>query len=195
MHSRLLRPQIRSTPTQPEGIQTPVPLGAGALPAEAGAQESLQDLPAFQPDPDLFQKWATLEARVAQLSEQVAGLALILLQERDRTVDRRISTLEMVLAELAGKSISDPLLPDPETQAQKASAKAKPAREIYLVEQRARSRMHQSVKASASARQRDRAMLRTKAVMTGENSQQKSEMIRMKTRFALGSSFAHVTPI
>ena len=59
-------------------------------------------LPISQEEASLSQQISLLETRIAQLSEQVAHLTLALLQERERTVERRLSDLETVVQELTG---------------------------------------------------------------------------------------------
>ena len=57
------------------------------------------------PETDLIQKVVCLETKIVTLQEQLAQLALALLQERERSVDHRITALETLTTELARKSI------------------------------------------------------------------------------------------
>ncbi len=75
---------------------------AKSLPAEP-EQPSSSLPPIRASEPDLVQKLSCLETKVVSLQEQLAQLALALLQERERTIERRISALETVTAELVGK--------------------------------------------------------------------------------------------
>ena len=61
---------------------------------------------------DLIQKLSSLETKVATLQEHLTQLALALLQERERSVERRLSTLETTTSELLGKLGFSPSLPE-----------------------------------------------------------------------------------
>jgi hypothetical protein len=86
-----------------------------------------------------MQRLSCLESKIATLQEQLAGLALALLHERERTVEHRISTLEALIHPLGGGH----LLADPQEQEVKQElAGALHRRHQPLpVEQRARSRL------------------------------------------------------
>ncbi len=90
----------------------------------------------FLPSPclseaDLIQKLSCLETKVVTL-RQLAQLALALLQERERSVKRRITALESLMQQIGGKQ----MLPDlPATEARQEPRRLNPA------EQLARSRM------------------------------------------------------
>jgi DNA-binding transcriptional MerR regulator len=88
---------------------------------------------------DLMQRLSCLESKIATLQEQLAGLALALLHERERTVEHRIWTLEALIHPLGGGH----LLADPQEQEVKQElAGALHRRHQPLpVEQRARSRL------------------------------------------------------
>lgn len=66
--------------------------------------------PSFQVD--LVQKLSSLETKVVTLQEQLAHLALALLQEREISVERRLSTLEATTTEMLGKLGFSPSLPE-----------------------------------------------------------------------------------
>lgn len=77
------------------------------MPSEAAAETHASEaartaVPGSQEETSFSQKLSLLETRIAQLSEQVAHLTLALLQERERTVERRLSSLETIVQELAG---------------------------------------------------------------------------------------------
>src|SRR5437660_4915092 len=98
-------------------------------------------LPVFQEESPLSQKLSLLETRIAQLSEQVAHLTLALLQERERTVERRLSDLETVVQGLTGMSSLCPSLPvrlEPQIEAEFVVSRP-PTRPLIEAEQRARS--------------------------------------------------------
>ena len=107
--------------------------------------------PAFPKEAELIKKLSCLETRVAQLSEHLTQLALVLLQERDCTVERRITALETVMQELVGRALCPPPLPDREEPLEgfeRADA-APHTRPLHPGEQRARSRMPPLVEYSA----------------------------------------------
>lgn len=95
------------------------------------------------PETDLIQKLVCLETKVVTLQEQLAQLALALLQERDRNVERRLSALETVMQEFEGRLVCPPPLPHPGTTlpATEPAVASKPARPLHPAEQGARSRM------------------------------------------------------
>jgi hypothetical protein len=125
------------------------------LPSAPGSrEEQARPVPAHQAQPDhpaalmsassasladLIQKLTCLETRIVTLQEQIAQLALALLQERERTVESRIAALESFVQPLVGRHA----LPDLQEQgAGQASACASPQeRRLLPAEQRARSRM------------------------------------------------------
>jgi len=105
---------------------------------------SLQEAP-------LSQKLSLLETRIAQLSEQVTHLTLALLQERERTAERRLSDLETVVQVLAGvPNLSPPFSvgSQPQTGGEPVVS-SPPTRPLIEAEQRARSRMPPLIEYSA----------------------------------------------
>lgn len=115
------------------------------------SQEVLTSPPDPQEEPPLFQKLSLVETRIAQLSEQVAHLTLALLQERERTVERRLSDLETVVQELAGMlsfSPPSPLRLEQQIGVEEVTAHA-PPRPLIEAELRARSRMPPLIEYSA----------------------------------------------
>ena len=65
---------------------------------------------------DLIQKLACLETRVVTLQEQITQLALALLQERERSVEHRLTSLESLLQPLVERQISAPPTPEVEQE-------------------------------------------------------------------------------
>lgn len=57
------------------------------------------------PDAELTQQLVSFASRLDALQEQIAQLALALLNERERSVDQRISTLESLLLPLMRRQI------------------------------------------------------------------------------------------
>jgi hypothetical protein len=88
---------------------------------------------------DLIQRLSCLEAKMVTLQEQLAQLALALLQERERTVEHRIAALESLIQPLVGGY----LLADPQEQGarQEPACGSHQGHQPLPVEQRARSRM------------------------------------------------------
>ena len=62
---------------------------------------------------DLIQKLAGLETKIVTLQEQFAQLALTLLQERERSVEQRLTALESLLHQLLGRQMQGPPAPEP----------------------------------------------------------------------------------
>jgi hypothetical protein len=102
LHDRSLSQQVCS-PASPEGQGTPLPAN------EIGSDHLACSMsPIRATEPDLMQKLSCLETKVVTLQEQLAGLALALLAERERTLERRIVALETMMAEQLGRSPSFP---------------------------------------------------------------------------------------
>jgi hypothetical protein len=148
MHSRLLRPGVDGLPCASEGVTARRASSYADAPPEPAVGASPRT---SQEDMSLFQKLAILETRVIQLSDHLSGLALTLLQQRDHSIERRISTLETVMRELLGRPISLPSLPDQEASVEKgeSAVKSKSVRQLNPAEERARSRMPPLIEYSA----------------------------------------------
>jgi hypothetical protein len=88
---------------------------------------------------DLIPRLSCLETKIVTVQEQLAQLALALLNARERTVEHRLATLEALIPPLVGGQ----MLPDPQEQ----GARPEPAgvsqqvHQPLAVKQRARSRM------------------------------------------------------
>jgi hypothetical protein len=95
---------------------------------------------------DLIQKLSCLETKIVTLQEQLAQLALALLQERERSVEHRIANLESLLQQLVGMSLPNP--PAREARQERACVERAP-RQLVLAEQLARSRMPPLIEYSA----------------------------------------------
>ncbi|GLV55898.1 hypothetical protein KDH_27420 [Dictyobacter sp. S3.2.2.5] len=107
-----------------------------------------------QEEGPLAQKLSLLETRIAQLSEQVAHLTLALLQERERTIESRLSNLETCVQQLAGTShLSPASLVSLEQQIESEPMGVPPPRSLTRplieAEQRARSCMPPLIEYSA----------------------------------------------
>ncbi len=95
---------------------------------------------------DLIQKLSCLETKVVTLQDQLAQLALALLQERERSVEHRLTVLESLLQPLVGRQLSAP--PTPEAE-QEPPCPLRGPRPLHPVEQLARSRMPPLIEYSA----------------------------------------------
>lgn len=107
------RPLPSAATTRPVVSQAHVP-----CPSEHEAEplQAARNLPtSFPQEMDVIQQLSLLESRVATLQEQLTQLALALLQERERTSERRMAALEITLQELTGRSTG--LLPLADRQA------------------------------------------------------------------------------
>jgi len=86
---------------------------------------------------DLIQKLSGLETKIATLQEQVAQLTLALLQERERSVEHRLTTLESLMQAFMGRPMSNLPVPQPR---QEPMGVTQPPQELHPAEQLARSR-------------------------------------------------------
>jgi hypothetical protein len=145
LHGRPLPSPAVARPVASAGPPPPLPqLEAHSLPPT-------QTLLPFPPETDLLQKLSGLETRVGQLSDQLAHLALHLLQERDHTLERRLCALETLLAQLVSPSVIPPPVPDPQPPLQERGRTQAPShvRPLVPAEQRARSRLPPLIEYSA----------------------------------------------
>lgn len=148
LHSRPLQSPATARPLLPaQGQAPPLP--------ENGAEQlhTAHALPtSFPQEADLIQKLSCLEAKVATLQEHLAQLALALLQERERSVERRLSALETVTAELVGKPSCSASLPDTQVTGlgSEPAAVLHSPRPLNPAQQRARSRMPPLIEYAAS---------------------------------------------
>jgi hypothetical protein len=131
-----------SPPLVPSQLQTlPVP----ANEREPASPACLLPTPHVS-DAELTQKLACLESRLDTLQEQIAQLALALLQERERSVDHRITTLESLMQPFMGGQRPNPPVPE----VRKELACPVPLlRPLHPAEQGARSRRPPLIEYSA----------------------------------------------
>jgi hypothetical protein len=155
MHARPLPSPTPVAPALPAETHAPASSLGQALPwqeSEGGPIPDPRSLPtSFPQEAELLHKLSCLETRVATLSEQLAHLALSLLQERDRTLERRVSALEAVVPPAVAGLACPPSLPLPElTQAgNERSEVTHPKRSLNPAEQPARSRLSALIEYSA----------------------------------------------
>ncbi len=136
LHDRSLpSPVLLDTASPPVLSQLPT-LPVPANEREPASPASLLLTPHVS-DAELIQKLACLERRLDTLQERSAQLALALLQERERSVEHRISALESLLQPFMGGQIPNPPVPAPR---QEPAGVARPSQALHPAEQRARSR-------------------------------------------------------
>jgi hypothetical protein len=97
LHGRSLKRDVVAPP-EPE----PTPLAPVQVDAPTHLQAGSQLPSTFRDDSDLAKSLSSLEAVVANLQQQVTQLAIELLQERERTFERRLSTLEALMLQRLG---------------------------------------------------------------------------------------------
>jgi hypothetical protein len=104
------------------------------------------------PEANLIQKLSCLESQVATLQAHVTQLVLTLLQERESSVEHRLTVLETVAAELG----SQPASSRPHSLSENAPSgnelpeRVTPALRLHPAEQRVRSRLPPLVEYAAS---------------------------------------------
>jgi DNA-binding transcriptional MerR regulator len=103
-------------------------------------------LTTYGSEADLLQKLSGLETKIATLQEQLAQLTLALLQERERSVEHRLTTLESLMHPFMGRQM--PNLPVPEPRQEPACVALQP-QALHPAEQLARSRMPPLIEYSA----------------------------------------------
>ena len=140
-HSRPLHAPATISPVKPkaQALHTPEP--------ETGHQQTAQGLPTFfSQETELIQRLLSLETRVVTLQEQVAQLALTLLQERERSVEHRITTLESLMQPFMGRQMPNP----PVLEVRKEPAcPVLPPRPLHPADHLARSRRPPLIEYSA----------------------------------------------
>jgi hypothetical protein len=141
---------LHSRPLHSPATTGPVMAKAQALHTpehETGHQQTAQGLPTFfAQETELIQRLLSLETRVVTLQEQVAQLALTLLQERERSTEHHITVLEPLLQQLMGRQKPNPQVP--EAGKEPACSVLQP-RPLHPAEQEARSRMPALIEYSA----------------------------------------------
>lgn len=109
----------------------------------ANASPVCSSLPLLPQQLDLIQKLASLEAQIATLQELLTQLVLALLQEREGKVERRLTVVEAIAAELVGKPLSSSSHPPSEASPSECvlTEAVMQALRLNPAEQRARSRL------------------------------------------------------
>ena len=139
-HGRSL-PDLAEAPGSPEEQ-------ARSLPGnEAEPHHFASSLPTTSPsEADLIQKLISLETKIGTLQEQLAQLALALLQERERSAEHRLTTLESLMHPFMGMQL--PNLPVLEPRHEPACV-ALPPQALHPAEHLARSRRPPLIEYSA----------------------------------------------
>jgi hypothetical protein len=148
LHGRPLLSAASSPPldTASASLVTPQAIIQPSQINEVEPASTASSLPTpYAPEGDLIQKLICLETKVVTLQEQLTQLALTLLQERERSVERRITILESLLQPLVGRQLS--ALPTPEAEQEPRTLRG--PRPLHPVEQLARSRMPPLIEYSA----------------------------------------------
>ena len=105
-------------------------------------------LPTFHvSEADQIQRLACLETRVVTLQEQITQLTLVLLKERERSVELRLTALEALLQQLTGEQMPAPAILEAE---QKPVYAPRGTRPLHPAEQLARSRRPALIEYGAS---------------------------------------------
>jgi hypothetical protein len=114
------------------------PLSAEEAPTDAGL--ALVQRPHCQSETDLLKKLASLETHVTTMQQQLAQLALELLQERTERYEQRLQTLEALIqpTERPEALLQALQTMGPQTQREKVTGKE---RRLHPAEIRARSRL------------------------------------------------------
>ncbi len=137
LHGRLLSsPALLNAASPP-----PVPSQLPPLPVPANEGDPASPADVF-PAPhgsgtELAQKLACLESRLNTLQEHIAQLALALLQERERSVEHRITTLESLMQPFMERQIPNPPVPEGRKE---FACPVPPPRPLHPADHQARSR-------------------------------------------------------
>lgn len=150
--------QVAQLHGRPFSLAAMIRPGASQGPSASPPTSVAESLPTAQtwpirqpPEADLLQKLSRLETTVATLQEQLAQLALALLQERERSVERRLAALETLTAEFVGKPLGateGSAAPGPDLPFERTGAPPVP-RQLHPAEHLARSRRPPLIESNA----------------------------------------------
>ena len=116
LHGRALQSSVLGGAASPSSVPSPVQ----ALSGPENEREPVSTAGSFPlshtQEADQIQRLASLETRMLTLQEQIAQLTLALLQERERSVEHRLTVLEALLHPLVGRQLSAPLTPEAEQE-------------------------------------------------------------------------------
>jgi DNA-binding transcriptional MerR regulator len=137
LHGRPLQSSVLGDVASPASVPSQVP----ALSEPENEREPASTACSFPlshlQEADQIQRLASLETRMVILQEQTAQLTLALLQERERSVEHRLTTLESLMQAFLGRQM--PNLPVPEPRHEPAGV-VLPTHLLHPAEQLARSR-------------------------------------------------------
>jgi DNA-binding transcriptional MerR regulator len=137
LHGRRLQASRPLDATSPPLVLSEVRVPHGPENEGKAAATACSFLTSSKSEADLTQKLSGLETKIATLQEQIAHLTLALLQERERSVEQRLTTLESLMQAFIGKQM--PNLPVPEPRQDPADV-VLPTHLLHPAEQLARSR-------------------------------------------------------
>ncbi len=145
LHGRPIQPHVSVPPVLLPGASAllPAELSPSAEQAfDAARGNTLSTLPApILQEADLITRLSHLETQVSTLQEQLAQLALQLLQERDLRMERRITVLETLVEQRPGQEAEREESPTREEEDGQLDAGQRHARRLNPAELRARSRL------------------------------------------------------
>jgi DNA-binding transcriptional MerR regulator len=137
LHGRPLQASRPLDAASPPLVPSQVSVPHGPENEGESASTACSFLTSSKSEADLTQKLSGLETKIATLQEQLAQLTLALLQERERSVEQRLTTLESLMPAFIGKQM--PSLPVPEPRQDPAGV-VLPTHLLHPAEQLARSR-------------------------------------------------------
>ncbi len=137
LHGRPLQASGPLDTTSPPLVLSEVRVPHGPENEGESASTACSFLPSYASEADLIQRLSGLETKIATLQEQIAQLTLALLQERERSAEQRLTTLESLMQAFIGKQM--PTLPVPKPRQDPAGV-ALPTHLLLPAEQLARSR-------------------------------------------------------
>jgi hypothetical protein len=137
LHGRPLQSSVLGDVASPPSVPSPVPALSEPENEREPASTACSFPLSYLREADQIHRLASLETRMLTLQEQLAQLTLALLQERERSVEHRLTALESLLQPLLGRQLSAP--PTPEAE-QEPSWTLRGPRPLHPAEQLARSR-------------------------------------------------------
>jgi hypothetical protein len=137
LHGRPLQSSVLGDVASPPSVPSQVQALSAPENEREPASTACSFLLSHMQEADQIQRLACLETRMVILQEQMAQLTLALLQERERSAEQRLTTLEALMQAFIGKQM--PNLPVPEPRHDPASV-VLPPQALHPAEQLARSR-------------------------------------------------------
>jgi hypothetical protein len=147
LHGRPLQSSVLGEAASPASVSSHVPALSGPEKEREPASTTGSFPLSHLHETDQIQRLASLETRIGTLQEQMTQLTLALLQERERSVEHRLTVLEALLHPLVGRQLSAPLTPEAEQEPPCPLQVPKP---LHPAEQLARSRRPALIEYGAS---------------------------------------------